>query len=288
MGSPEPTQDQTIDTKIDATPTMLVTRGIKYIDRPGTLDFFTSLDVYQPATQSKTNRPILIYVHGGGWAIGDKSRVHEKADWAFENDWILVSVNYRLTPQVMHPEHARDVAAAVAYIHEHAHEIGGDPDRIVLIGHSAGAHLAGIVSSDEQLLGEFGLAPSNICGTVLLDGAGYNIPQQMKSLLLVGKSRAMFEAAFGFDPELWIQASPTLQAMPGDDLPPLFAVHVPRLRSTIESKEIVKVWNTTGAEATRHFAPNKDHASINHTMGNRNDPDTQAVEEFIRSVLNQD
>lgn len=286
--SPEPNPDRSSRTQIDAEPTMVITRGIEYIERPGTLAHFTSLDIYQPNRASSTPRPILIYVHGGGWAFGDKAQVHAKPGWAFENDWILVSVNYRLSPQVMHPEHAQDVAAAIAYVHTHTKELGGDPDRIVLIGHSAGAHLVGIVSSDEDLLAEYGLAPSDISATVLLDGAGYNIPQQMKSPLLKGKIREMFENAFGTDPELWMQASPTLQAMVGDQLPSLMGVHVPRLRSTIETKELVKVWNATGAAAIRHLAPNKDHASLNRTMGNKNDPDTRAVESFIRSVFNQD
>lgn len=290
VGNPQPSEDRSVDSSREISPTMEVTRNIKYIDRPGSFDFFTMLDVYKPTTRSTgvgepMLRPILIYIHGGGWAIGDKSRVSEKPDWAFRNDWILVSVNYRLSPEVMHPEHARDVAAAVSYVHEHAAEIGGDPDRIVIMGHSAGAHLAGIVASEESLLGEYGLSPADLQGVVLLDGAGYNISDQMSSFFLTGKTREMYEQAFGTDPKLWVQASPTLQAMPNEEVAPLLAVHVPRLRSRIASIELVEVWNTTQAAATRHIAPSKDHASLNHTMGKINDPDTRVVEEFIKSVF---
>ncbi len=283
--NPEPVVDRSSGTQLDAVATMRVTRDIKYIDRPGAPDGLTSLDVYQPSNESEALRPILLYIHGGGWSIGDKANVWLRPQWAFENDWVLVSVNYRLSPDVMHPEHARDVAAAIAYVHKNASSYGADPDRIVIMGHSAGAHLAGIVAADETLLGEYGLGPSDLKGVVLLDGAGYNIPNQMKSPWLGEKTRAMYEQAFGLEPALWIQASPTLQALPEDNLPPLLAVHVPRRRSRLESIELVRVWNESGAQATRHFAPDKNHATINRLMGRKNDPDTQAVESFIRSAF---
>jgi len=293
IGASQPDNARPSETRIEATPTMMVTKDVRFIERPGADDGLTSLDVYQPTGQSPddiepTPRPILIYIHGGGWAIGDKSRVYEKPDWALRNDWVLVSVNYRLSPQVMHPEHARDVAAAIAYIHQHAEDFGGDPTKIVIMGHSAGAHLAGIVASEESLLGEHQLGPDDLSGVVLLDGAGYNIPNQMKSKLLLGKTRSMFEEAFGTDPDLWVSASPTLQAMVDEILPPLLAVHVPRFRSRVESIELVKVWNKTSSRATRHQAPDKNHATLNHSMGKKNDPDTRVVEEFIRSVFEQD
>ncbi len=270
-----------------------VTRGIKYIDRKDAIDHFTSLDVYQPTdfnsdTDTVEPRPILIYVHGGGWAIGDKSRVHEKPQWAIRNGWILVSVNYRLSPQVMHPEHARDVAAAVAYVIQNATDFGGDPDQIVLMGHSAGAHLAAIVACDETLLGQHDLSPSDIAGVVLLDGAGYDIPTTMKNWM-GKKARAMYEQAFGDDPKLWIQASPTLQATPKDTLAPLIAIHAGnRIRSQIAATDLAKAWKESGTQATVHHAPDKDHAGINQLMGIQNDPDTQVVEKFIQAVFAND
>ena len=287
-GNPEPGVDRASESNLDVVATMRVTRDIKYIDRPGTADGLTSLDVYQPSNESEALRPILLYIHGGGWAIGDKGNVWLRPQWAFENDWVLVSVNYRLSPAVMHPEHARDVAAAIAYVSKHASEYGADPDRIVIMGHSAGAHLAGIVATDEALLGEYGLAPSDLQGVVLLDGAAYNIPSQMKSVWLGEKTRAMFEQAFGLESALWVQASPTLQVEEGDELPALLAVHVPRLRARLEAVELVSVWNETGAHATRYLAPDKNHATINRLMGRKNDPDTRVVEAFIRGAFGQE
>jgi len=263
----------------------VVQRNVVYAQRDWTLDRRTSLDVYIPGDDAK-ERAIVVYVHGGGWSIGDKHRVHQKPKWANGNGWILVSVNYRLSPRVRHPEHARDVSAAIAHVRTHAREWGGDPEQIVLMGHSAGAHLAAIVASEETLLAEHGLAPTDLRGVVLLDGAGYDLPTQMASPLLRGQVRRMYNAAFSDDPELWVRASPTLQAEPGDELPPLLAVHVGnRVRSHVESEALVKAWAKTGAESIRHHAPGKDHRGINVKLGAENDPDTEVIQRFLQSVF---
>jgi len=269
------------------------TLDIKYINRRWTRKALTSLDVYQPVREdghedTAVDRPILIFIHGGAWAFGDKKRLEHKAEMALRNGWVYVSINYRLSPRVKHPEHSRDAAAAIAYVRDHAEEFGGDPDNIVIMGHSAGAHIAAIVASDEELLGEYGMLPSDLNGVVVLDGAGYDIPNQMESRLLTGVSRKMYENAFGDDPVVWEQASPTLQAKVGDDLPALLAVHIDRTRSRIESPKLVKAWKNTGAIAELHYAPEPDHAGINSNIGIKKDPDSQVVEAFIQKAFAQD
>ncbi len=276
---------------VEPAPAMVMhaTKDIKYIHRPLTRDTLTSLDVYEPvsadgiepADNQHTARPILLFIHGGGWALGDKRRLEHKADLALRHNWVYVSINYRLSPRVKHPEHARDAAAAIAYIHQHATDFGGDPNNIVIMGHSAGAHIAAIVASDESLLAEHDLTPADLRGIVLLDGAGYDIPSQMNSKQLGERTRSMFENAFGDDPEGWQQASPTLQAKPGDTLPPLLGVHIDRFRSKIETNKLVNAWKATGASASVHYAPEPDHSAINTLVGLEDDPDAQAIEAFI-------
>lgn len=269
------------------------TLDIKYIDRPWTRKALTSLDVYQPVHEdghedTTVDRPVLIFIHGGAWAFGDKKRLEHKAEMALRNGWVYVSINYRLSPRVKHPEHSRDAAAAIAYIRDHAQDFGGDPKNIVIMGHSAGAHIAGIVASDEELLGEYGMEPSDLNGVVLLDGAGYDIPNQMNSRALSGTTRKMYENAFGENQDVWVQASPTLQAKPGDDLPPLLAVHIDRYRSRLETPKLVEAWQKTGAEAQLHYAPEPDHKGINTNIGIKKDPDSQVVEAFIQRAFTQD
>ena len=91
----------------------------------------------------------MVYVHGGGWKRGDKSRVGEKVEFFTGRGWVFVSVNYRLLPEGAHPANVNDVARALAWVHDHATDYGGDPDRLFLMGHSAGAHLAALVATSE-------------------------------------------------------------------------------------------------------------------------------------------
>ncbi len=269
-------------------PKVTVRRGIRYTEREGTPGRRTSLDIHRP-DGLEGPAPILIFVHGGGWAIGDKALVNAKPHWAARNGWILVSVNYRFSPSVEHPEHARDVAAAVAWVHQHAAEFGGDPERIALIGHSAGAHLAAIVGCEESLLGEVGMTTDQLAGIVLLDGAGYNLPRRMTTLPKSGQLRDMYHGAFGADPDLWERASPTLQAGPEDALPALFAVHAGlRVESRVESRELAEAWRASGARAEVYHARRKDHGGINKQLGQPDDEDTPPIEAFLRSVFGQD
>lgn len=291
----EPTQRPvTIESKLVGAgderpvPTVTVRRGVRYIERAGTPARRNSLDIHRPDGLGGP-APVLVFVHGGGWSIGDKALVNAKPAWAARNGWILVSVNYRFSPAIEHPEHARDVAAAVAWVHGHAAEFGGDPERIALIGHSAGAHLAAVVACDESLLGEVGMTTDQLAGVVLLDGAGYNLARRMTTLPESGRLSDMYRGAFGADPDLWERASPTLQARPEDSLPPLFAVHAGlRLESRVESRELAGAWRASGARAEVYHARRKDHGGINKQLGVPGDEDTPPIGAFLRSVFGQD
>jgi arylformamidase len=285
----------------DAPQEQTVTKDIVYAQRAWTRDGLTSLDVYTPKAETGTEedaaRPVVIFIHGGGWSIGDKSRVQLKPEWALRNNWVLVSVNYRLSPRVQHPAHAQDVAEAIAYIKENASSWGADPEQLALIGHSAGAHLAAIVASEESLLDEHAMSPTDLDAVVLLDGAGYHIPNQLKSQSLGAGARKMYEAAFGPEPQpiegseesTWTLASPTLQARPDDKLPALLAVHAgDRLRSKLESKQLIDAWTRTGAPGITYHARDKDHGSVNKELGTQGDADTLAVEVFLRNAFEQE
>ena len=113
------------------------------------------LDVYAPATGN--NHPIVLYVHGGGWLGGTKAQLESKPDFFVGNDYVLVSINYRLSPEFKHPAHVQDVASAIAWVYNNAAQFGGDPERIAISGHSAGAHLAALAATDPRYLAVHGL-----------------------------------------------------------------------------------------------------------------------------------
>lgn len=111
------------------------------------------LDIYAPTTTVKA--PVVIFVHGGSWVFGDKDffGLHRKMGRFLAREGVVaVMINYRLSPSVKHPEHAKDVARAYAWVVRNISKFGGDPERIILAGHSAGAHLASLVATDDSYL----------------------------------------------------------------------------------------------------------------------------------------
>src|SRR4051794_29800740 len=137
-----------------------------------------SLDIYAPATGS--DHPIVVWIHGGGWRQGDKRGVQQKPQAFVKKGFIFVSTNYRFVPNVTVNEMTGDVAKAIRWTHDHAKEFGGDPNSIIVMGHSAGAHLAALVCTDDRYLKAEGLSLSIIKGCVPVDTAAYDVPKRLK------------------------------------------------------------------------------------------------------------
>jgi arylformamidase len=187
--------------------------NVRYAQTPGVDAKAQSLDIYLPDPAPATPMPVVLWVHGGGWSIGDKSNQMQHKPGLFTRaGYCFVSINYRLSPfpannnpdRIMYPVHEQDVASAVAWVHEHIGTYGGDPERIALMGHSAGAHLVAIVSTDESYLAAHGLTLSVIKGTASVDTEGYDIVSTMAD----GPVKNLYRNAFGDDPVTWAAASP--------------------------------------------------------------------------------
>jgi acetyl esterase/lipase len=222
-----------------------------------------TLDVFAP--QGAAGRPVVLFVHGGAWAFGDKNLfgLYRGVGRFFaRNGVVAVLVNYRLSPAVRHPEHARDVARAFAWARRHARDYGGDPDRIVLCGHSAGGHLVSLIATDDgylkdPALGLTGRDRAALRGVIAVCGV-YRIPAEDEfremfgeclSCLRVGKTPvvpsalipvlarhgtgrlSLMRMVFGEGEEVRRQASPVAHVRPG--LPPFLVLYatmeVPRL-----------------------------------------------------------
>src|SRR5262245_51178549 len=119
-------------------------RDIPYVENGQALQV---LDVYY--TPEAKDRPVVFWIHGGGWQTGDKKDVQIKPRVFNEKGFVFVSINYRLLPAVEMGEINRDVAKAMRWTHEHAAEFGGDPKRVFVMGHSAGAQLAALICIDD-------------------------------------------------------------------------------------------------------------------------------------------
>ncbi|HEY1900392.1 MAG TPA: alpha/beta hydrolase [Steroidobacteraceae bacterium] len=173
------------------------------------------LDVFEPETTG-VGRPVLLFVHGGGFVAGDKHRPDSPyqdnvALWAVRHGLIGVNMTYRLAPQHPWPAGAMDVGAAVAWVHAHIAEHGGDPNRIILMGTSAGAaHAAAYAVNSRFHAG----ADSGLAGLVLLSGL-YD---------MVAAPASQFQAAyFGEDKTNYVAGS-TLQGLAKTRIPLLLVL----------------------------------------------------------------
>ncbi len=141
------------------------------------------LDVFAP--KDAANRPVVLFVHGGAWTIGDKSTFgyyRGVARFFARHGAVAVCINYRLAPFAKHPDQVKDVARAFAWTRAHARAYGGDADRIFLCGHSAGGHLVSLLATDETYLKDpaLGLTAADraaIKGVLSVSGI-YRIPTQ--------------------------------------------------------------------------------------------------------------
>src|SRR3954447_19047024 len=131
-----------------------------------------TLDVYSPPHAK--GLPVVFWIHGGGWQAGDKSEVYTKPQVFNAKGFVFVSTNYRLLPDVDMATLTRDVAKSIRWVHDHIAEHGGDPNRLLIMGHSAGAQLAALLCTDDCYLKEEGLSLAIIKGCVPVDGDTYD------------------------------------------------------------------------------------------------------------------
>jgi acetyl esterase/lipase len=218
-------------------------------------------DVYLPAGL-KPGAPILVMVHGGGWRTGDKGHagvVGNKAAHWLGKGYVFVSVNYRLLPDADPVQQASDVAAAVASIQRRAAGWGADPARLVLMGHSAGAHLVALLGVSPSMLAKAGASPPR--GVVALDSAAMDVPTMMAKPRLP----ALYEAAFGRDPAFWRSASPFHQLSRGA-VPMLVVCSSRRPVACPQGRSLAA--RADGLGVTVEVLPEDlTHAAINHDLG---------------------
>lgn len=236
------------------------------------------LDLVQPAGVS--HAPILLFIHGGGWSIGDKAHAApEKAKWANGRGWAFASANYRLVPHATVEQQAADVASAIAWLRANAAKERLDPDRIVLMGHSAGAHLAALVGTDPRYLQAAGVPMGAVKGIVLLDGAGYDVPTQASAEMNLVKP--MYEAAFSADPKRRAALSPTRHAAPPNVARWLILPIERRADSQAQSKALADALAKSGASAKVVVVPGESHGSLNKGLGEAGDFATDQLARFL-------
>ena len=127
------------------------------------------LDVYRPAATGARG-PVIVFLYGGRWKYGTKRDYLLVGNSFARRGWITVIPNYRLFPRALFPAWVEDGASAVRWTVDNIEQFGGDPSRIVVVGHSAGAHTAALLALDEKYLRDAGVGPGAVTGFVSIAG----------------------------------------------------------------------------------------------------------------------
>jgi acetyl esterase/lipase len=249
------------------------------------------LDLYLPPGDGCDPVPVVVWVHGGGWRVGDKrNNIGDKVALWHSAGWAVASVNYRLTDvdvpeaeRVVAPAHNEDVAAALAWLVDQAPSIGLDPNRLALLGHSAGAAIAAAVSVDPAYLGQRDLSPSAVACSAPLDTEGFDIASAVggPEVLLGG----VYREAFGADPARWTDLSPITHVGEAP-VPPLFLV----TRGTPGRRAIVTAFadaaEAAGGRVTVVDLPGFTHEDVNDRIGAPDDDVlTPSLQIFLTDCL---
>jgi arylformamidase len=232
-------------------------------------------DVYVPPRAQAA--PVIFLVHGGAWALGDKGArgviANKVARW-LPAGFIIVSTDYRLLPDAGPLAQADDVARALAAAQSKAPSWGGDPAKFIVMGHSAGAHLAALLTVSPAISSRFPIRPW--LGTVLLDSAALDVVQIMEA-----RHARFYDRAFGTDAAYWKSASPYHALVKSD--PPILAVcSTRRTDSCGQAMRFARKASSLGM-SIMILKENLSHRDVNSRLGEESDY-TARVERFMRSL----
>jgi arylformamidase len=248
------------------------------------------LDVHSPSHAK--NLPVVFWIHGGGWQTGDKTSVQIKPQAFVDKGFVFVSTNYRLLPNVDMGTIVRDIAKSIRWVHDHIAEHGGDPERIFVMGHSAGAQLAALVCTDDRYLKAEGLSLAIIKGCVPVDGDTYDVPAIIETAetrrRVHGQPQATFghREKFGNDPEKHRDFSAVTHVAKDKGIPPFLIMHVADHPDTsAQAQRLANVLKNAGIPVKVYGARESHHNKINADIGLPDDPGTKALFEFVGEAL---
>lgn len=248
------------------------------------------LDIYAP--KDAKSLPVVFWIHGGGWQVGDKSDVNLKPQAFMDRGFVFVSTNYRLLPHVDMGTLTRDVAKSCGWVHKHIADYGGDPNRIFVMGHSAGAQLAALLCTDEVYLKAEGVPFSVLKGCVPVDGDTYDIPAIIELAetrwRLHGQARAKFghREKFGNDPALHKDFSAVTHVAKGKGIPPFLIMYVSSHPDTsAQANWLGDVLKKSDIPVQMYGGRDTNHSKLNDDIGIPEDPGSKALSEFVADSL---
>jgi acetyl esterase/lipase len=251
------------------------------------------LDIYTPNTpDGAKNLPVVFWIHGGGWVTGDKANVQLKPKLFTERGFVFVSTNYRLVPAVEMEVLIRDVAKSLGWVHKNIAEHGGDPNRIFVMGHSAGAQLAALLCIDDRYLKSEGVPFSALKGCVPVDGDTYDIP----AIIFTAEMRQAVHnlplptfghrVKFGNDPKKHIDFSAVTHVAKGKGIPPFLVLHVAGHPDvTAQARRLGAVLKDADVPVTVFGASETTHSKLNEDLGLPDDAATKELFKFLEPLV---
>lgn len=238
------------------------------------------VDVFTPENGIDEG-PLVVFIHGGAWTMGSHKAIGSKPQHFNDNGYYFASAGYRLLPDSPVEQQASDIGEALRSLRGQAQSIGFNADQIVLMGHSAGAHLAALVATDPSYAGE---AFGAIKGVVLLDGAGYDVTARIAQA--GPRDWQIYNTAFGPLPERRVALSPVTH-IGAADAPNWLALYVEeREEAREQSQMLVSALSEAGVSATALPIAGTDHGRMNRELGTAEGAaQTEAVDAFLERVF---
>ena len=243
------------------------------------------LDVW-PA-QGRQPAPLVMFVHGGGWKRGSKDSATSR--WAPtyfpRQGYVYAAIDYRLVPTATVEQQGEDVALALKALLGRAREFGIDRERVVLMGHSAGAHLVALVGTDERYLRAAGLGFADVGGVIAIDGAAYDVPAQIRAAGRMGLQT--YTQAFGSDPARQQALSPAYNAG-APNAPAFLLLYVQRPDGVRQAEALGRALEAAGTAVEFGSFPGtglRGHAQINRELGNPDYVATPVVNAWLEKLM---
>jgi acetyl esterase/lipase len=246
-------------------------RDVPYLQGTNYADDKDKLDLYLP--EGRSNAPVIVSYYGNQLMGGDKSEDAFIGRRFASAGFVTAVVNYRLSPGVSHPAHIQDAAASFAWVKRHVAEYGGDPDRIFVIGYSAGGYLAGLLSTDRRYLAAHSLSPRDIRGVVPVS-AFYWVERR-------GVAPDRDKSVWGTSRDVWIDASPAHHLEAG--APPMLILYADqdedwRRQQNVEVAAAMKATGYANIEIA--MIENRTHATIWTHIGHEGDETAERIIRF--------
>jgi acetyl esterase/lipase len=231
-----------------------------------------SLDIYKPSVATSTPAPVVVFFYGGGWKTGKREQYRFVGQRLSQQGVLAIVADYRTFPRSTFPGFVEDGARAVAWSHGHAAEYGGDPRRLFVGGHSAGAQIAALLGTDARYLATQGMKPRDLSGVIGLSGP--------YDFVIEGG----YEEVFG--PKARWREAQAVNFVDGDE-PPFLLIH--GTGDTVvefkDSQELADRLRRTGGKADLVWLPKAGHiAPLAALHDPKRDPEVvQAIKAFLQT-----